>query len=108
MRWIREGQLVFVKWMDTREVSVCSTIHPAFSGETVQRRVKTEDGRWAMRDIPCPTPITAYNRNMAGVDLSDQITVLLHPPKNLALVQNCVAALFGHLIHQRLHPAPRD
>ncbi|KAL3991578.1 ATP-dependent RNA helicase DDX56/DBP9 [Sarotherodon galilaeus] len=61
VRWIREGPLVFVKWMDTREVSVCSTIHPAFSGET------------ATREIPCPTPIMAYNKNMGGVDLSDQL-----------------------------------
>ncbi|KAL3996894.1 squamous cell carcinoma antigen recognized by T-cells 3 [Sarotherodon galilaeus] len=73
VRWIREGPLVFVKWMDTREVSVCSTIHPAFSGETVKRKVKDKDGHWATREIPCPTPIMAYNKNMGGVDLSDQL-----------------------------------
>ena len=66
VRWIREGPLVFVKWMDTREVSVCSTIHPAFSGETAQRRVKDRAGCWAVRAIPCPTPIMAYNKNMGG------------------------------------------
>jgi len=69
LRWIREGPLVFVKWMDTREVSVCSTIHPAFSGGAVQGK----DGHWAVKDIPCPAPITAYNKNMGGVDLSDQL-----------------------------------
>uniref|UniRef100_I3JTA2 PiggyBac transposable element-derived protein domain-containing protein n=1 Tax=Oreochromis niloticus TaxID=8128 RepID=I3JTA2_ORENI len=73
VRWIREGPLVFVKWMDTREVSVCSTIHPAFSGETVRRKVKDRDGHWVTREIPCPTPIMAYNKNMGGVDLSDQL-----------------------------------
>lgn len=73
MRWISEGPLVFVKWIDTREVSVCSTIHPAFSGETVRRKVKDRDGHWATREIPCPTPIMAYNKNIGGVDLSDQL-----------------------------------
>lgn len=72
MRWIREGSLVFVKWLDTREVSVCSTIHPAFTGETVQRRMKSEDGTWTVRPITCPTPIVAYNKNMGGVELKDQ------------------------------------
>ncbi|KAM3871364.1 piggyBac transposable element-derived protein 4-like [Diretmus argenteus] len=74
VRWIREEPLVFIKWMDTQEVSVCSTIHPAVSpGDTVQRRVKGEDGHWMMKEILCPTPILAYNKNMGGVDLSDQL-----------------------------------
>ncbi|CAB1338355.1 unnamed protein product [Coregonus sp. 'balchen'] len=73
VRWIREDRLVFVKWMDTREVSVCSTIHPAFSGETIKRKVKEGPGRWVAKDIPCPTPIMAYNKYMGGVDLSDQL-----------------------------------
>uniref|UniRef100_A0A3Q0S922 PiggyBac transposable element-derived protein domain-containing protein n=1 Tax=Amphilophus citrinellus TaxID=61819 RepID=A0A3Q0S922_AMPCI len=72
VRWIREGPLVFVKWMDTQEVAVCSTIHPAFSGETVQRRVKDGDGRWTVRDIPCPTPVMAFNKNIGEVGLSDE------------------------------------
>lgn len=53
--------------MDTLEVSVLH--HPS----ALQRRVKDADRRWAVRDIPCPTPIMAYNKNKGGVDLSDQL-----------------------------------
>ncbi|XP_056107732.1 piggyBac transposable element-derived protein 4-like [Rhinichthys klamathensis goyatoka] len=72
IRWIRDGPLVFVKWMDTREVSVCSTIHPAYTRDTAQRRVKTQD-TWRTTTFPCPTPVTEYNKHMGGVDLSDQL-----------------------------------
>ncbi|CAL9708675.1 unnamed protein product [Knipowitschia caucasica] len=73
IRWIREGPLVFVKWMDSREVSICSTIHPAYEGATARRRFKGNDGKWVTRDVPCPQPIVEYNKHMGGVDLSDQL-----------------------------------
>uniref|UniRef100_A0A4W6G6E2 PiggyBac transposable element-derived protein domain-containing protein n=1 Tax=Lates calcarifer TaxID=8187 RepID=A0A4W6G6E2_LATCA len=57
VRWIREGSLVFVKWMDTWEVSIGSTIHPAVSREVVKRRVKEKDGHWAVKNISCPALI---------------------------------------------------
>nr|XP_055042852.1 piggyBac transposable element-derived protein 4-like [Misgurnus anguillicaudatus] len=63
IRWIRNGPLLFVKWMDTREVSVCSTIHPAYTEETVQRRVKSQDA-WSTKTFPCPAPVTAYNQHI--------------------------------------------
>lgn len=72
IRWIRDGPIVYVKWMDKKEVSVCSTIHPAHSGKTVQRRVKQQDGSWAKVSVPCPTPVREYNEHMGGTDLSDQ------------------------------------
>ncbi|CAL1596266.1 unnamed protein product [Knipowitschia caucasica] len=71
--WIREGPLVFVKWMDSREVSICSTIHPAYTGKTVRRRFKETVDNWVTKDIPCPQPIMDYNKYMGGVDLSDQL-----------------------------------
>nr|XP_055046361.1 piggyBac transposable element-derived protein 4-like [Misgurnus anguillicaudatus] len=63
IRWIRDGPLVFVKWMDTREVSVCSTIHSAYTGETVQKKVKSQDA-WVAKTFPCPAPVTAYDQHI--------------------------------------------
>ncbi|KAF7651931.1 hypothetical protein LDENG_00103410 [Lucifuga dentata] len=45
IRWIRNGPLLFTKWMDIREVTVCSTIHTVYPGETVRKSVKGTDGR---------------------------------------------------------------
>lgn len=67
-RWIRDGPLVYVKWMDTQEVSVCSTIHAAYTGDTVKRRVKSRQGVWSSQSFPCPSPVVEYNKFMGGVE----------------------------------------
>ncbi|KAK6323770.1 hypothetical protein J4Q44_G00061090 [Coregonus suidteri] len=73
LRWIREGSLLFVKWKDAREVSMGTTIHQAYGGEKINRKHKNKDGKWSHESIPVPTPILEYNKNMGGVDLSDQL-----------------------------------
>uniref|UniRef100_A0A096LW21 Si:dkey-19f4.2 n=1 Tax=Poecilia formosa TaxID=48698 RepID=A0A096LW21_POEFO len=73
IRWIRDGELLFVKWMDTREVSMCSTIHPVYTGESVQRWQKSPDGKVQKVAVPRPTAVTEYNKYMGGVDTSDQM-----------------------------------
>lgn len=72
LRWIRRGKLLFVKWMDTREVTMCSTVHQAYSGKTVNRKVK-EAGVWKKKSIPVPDCILDYGQNMGCVDLSDAL-----------------------------------
>ncbi|KAL7382469.1 hypothetical protein ABVT39_023032 [Epinephelus coioides] len=52
--------------MDTREVSVCSTLHTAFAGETIKRATKVGGRHTAVQ-------VKDYNSFMGGVDLSDQL-----------------------------------
>ncbi|XP_026161494.1 piggyBac transposable element-derived protein 4-like isoform X2 [Mastacembelus armatus] len=72
IRWIRSGKLLYVKWMGTREVTMCSTVHQAYSGQTVRRKVK-EAGVWHNKSIPVPDCIVDYSRNMGRIDLSDAL-----------------------------------
>ncbi len=62
IRWIRKNSLLFVQWRDTRDVFMCSTLHTAHAGDTVQRRVKDADGHWVLKDISIPPAVKEYNR----------------------------------------------
>ncbi|XP_040890251.1 piggyBac transposable element-derived protein 4 [Toxotes jaculatrix] len=73
IRWIRTGSLLFVKWRDTRDVFLCSTMHTAHGKDTVKRKVRDNSGRWTVKNVPVPPAITDYNRCMGGVDLSDAL-----------------------------------
>ncbi|XP_045922875.1 piggyBac transposable element-derived protein 4-like isoform X1 [Micropterus dolomieu] len=109
IRWIRDGNLLFVKWMDAREVSICSTIHQAYTSGEVTRRQKKRDGTWEFISIPVPTPILEYNKNMGGVDLSDQLiqyTTAHHKVmrwyKTMFLHFVDIAACNSYILHKEL------
>ncbi|KAJ8262288.1 hypothetical protein GJAV_G00164750 [Gymnothorax javanicus] len=73
IRWIRDKELLFVKWKDARQVSMLTTIHTVYTGDTALRRNVNQDGKWTVQSVPIPTAVRAYNRHMGGVDLSDAL-----------------------------------
>lgn len=72
IRWTRDGSLLFVKWMDRKEVSVCSTIHAAYSGEKVQGWMKPKTGGSLPKTFPCPSSVMDYNKH-AGAEWPYQL-----------------------------------
>lgn len=108
IRWIRDDPIVFVKWMDNREVSMCSTVHQAYSGHTTQRKVRGQDLCWSTISVPCPTPVVEYNKHMGGVDLFDQLIqyyTVHHRAswyKTLFLHFIDIAATNSYLLHKEL------
>uniref|UniRef100_A0AAV2LPJ5 PiggyBac transposable element-derived protein domain-containing protein n=1 Tax=Knipowitschia caucasica TaxID=637954 RepID=A0AAV2LPJ5_KNICA len=95
IRWLRQNELLFVKWIDAREVTICSTLHSATAEGTVRRRVKDHSGRWTEKHVRVPDCVTDYNGHMGGVDLSD---ALIHSYNVLHKTRRWYKTLFFHFV----------
>lgn len=72
VRWIREGNILFMQWKDRRSVFLMSTMHTANKHVAAKRREK-RGGQWVVNTINKPLLVHEYNTGMLGVDKSDQI-----------------------------------
>ncbi|XP_067099761.1 piggyBac transposable element-derived protein 4-like isoform X1 [Osmerus mordax] len=73
MRWCRiEGNILLIQWRDTRAVTCLSNFHSANDATETTRFVKN-GGNWTKVVSPQPIVISDYNKNMGGVDRSDQM-----------------------------------
>jgi hypothetical protein len=66
---MQKGNLCAWVWKDKKNVFYLSTNCDPTTANTVRRRQK--DG--TLKDVPCPSVATAYNKFMFGVDRADQI-----------------------------------
>uniref|UniRef100_A0A3Q3L1L6 PiggyBac transposable element-derived protein 4-like n=1 Tax=Mastacembelus armatus TaxID=205130 RepID=A0A3Q3L1L6_9TELE len=88
IHWIRQNNLLFVSWMDTREVLMCSTMHKAFDGDTVKRRIKGKNKEWSLVNVPVPPAVKEYN----------QYVMFFH----FGLFAFFLSSLLGHIVFLRL------
>ena len=72
MRWVRDPPCLVLQWVDSKVVSLLSTIERANDHGFVNRKRKDDDV-WAIREVQQPKVIANYNKYMNGVDRSDQI-----------------------------------
>ena len=72
MRWERESNVLTVQWIDSKPVSLLTTIDSANDKVEVKRRTKKK-GEFQELSVPQPLAIHRYNQYMNGVDRSDQM-----------------------------------
>ena len=69
---MRDSPLLVLQWIDSKPVTILTTIHLANEQVSVKRRAK-RGGVYREVNIPQPLAIHMYNHFMNGVDTSDQM-----------------------------------
>ncbi|KAH8040864.1 hypothetical protein HPB51_013034 [Rhipicephalus microplus] len=65
IRWVRDGNILFLQWKDRKAVNLMSTIHTANEHISAKRRQKVGN-RWTERTIRKPLLVHDYNAGMLG------------------------------------------
>ena len=71
MRWVRHAPVLSLQWIDSKPVTILTTLFSANEEIDCQRRMK-QDGNFQNVTVPQPQAIH-YNQYMNGVDRSDQM-----------------------------------
>ncbi|XP_008395374.1 piggyBac transposable element-derived protein 4-like [Poecilia reticulata] len=69
IRWLRSDSVLFLQWRDTKDIFLCSTIHPAHANKSTNKKTKNKGGRSPPKAIP--PSVKDHSRCMVGVSLSD-------------------------------------
>ena len=72
IKTFHDGELIGIRWMDKRPVTVLSTIH---NDEMVDARRRTRQAVGGTEVVKKPNMIVQYNTYMGGVDKADELLV---------------------------------
>ena len=71
-RWIRHSPVLAMQWIDSKPVSMLTTLYSANEQVSCKRRTK-QRGEYSELTLPQPFAIHEYNQYMNGLDRSDQM-----------------------------------
>ena len=72
VRWVRHSPVLALQWIDSKPVSILTTLHSANDQVSCKRRTK-KNGKFEEIIPPQPLAVQDYNQFMNGVDRSDQM-----------------------------------
>ena len=72
LRWYRESSILYLQWVDSKPVTLLTTLGSANEAVSCTRRMK-RNGKFEKVSIPQPLDIHRYNQHMNAVDRSDQM-----------------------------------